>query len=138
MLLAVQGLGETQTLPIYRKLIMYLSYIRYGLEGLITALYGFNREQLYCPPSEIFCEFKAPRQMLLTMRKTSENNFQHFFSFFFWTKYPSSYRAGSNVDVFNFRNGKRGLLGGLPRLDNYPCSTEGPYLLFIATEAQTE
>ncbi|XP_076174548.1 ATP-binding cassette subfamily G member 4 isoform X2 [Ptiloglossa arizonensis] len=68
MLLAVQGLGETQTLPIYRKLIMYLSYIRYGLEGLITALYGFNREQLYCPPSEIFCEFKAPRQMLLTMQ----------------------------------------------------------------------
>ncbi|XP_043264536.1 ATP-binding cassette sub-family G member 1-like [Colletes gigas] len=68
MLLAVQGLGETQTLPIYRKLIMYLSYIRYGLEGLITALYGFNRENLYCPPSEIFCEFRAPRQILLTMQ----------------------------------------------------------------------
>ncbi|XP_053980636.1 ATP-binding cassette sub-family G member 1-like [Hylaeus volcanicus] len=68
MLLAVQGLGETQTLPVYRKLIMYLSYIRYGLEGLVTALYGFNRENLYCPPEEIFCEFRAPRQILLTMQ----------------------------------------------------------------------
>ncbi|XP_076673414.1 ATP-binding cassette subfamily G member 4 isoform X2 [Andrena cerasifolii] len=68
MLFAVQGLGETQTLPIYRKLIMYVSYIRYGLEGLVTALYGFNREKLYCPPEEIFCEFGAPRQILQTMQ----------------------------------------------------------------------
>ncbi|XP_017798137.1 PREDICTED: ATP-binding cassette sub-family G member 1-like [Habropoda laboriosa] len=68
MLVAVQGLGESETLPIYRRLIMYLSYIRYGLENLITALYGFNRENLYCPPTEIFCEFRAPRQILHTMQ----------------------------------------------------------------------
>ncbi|CAK9794778.1 ATP-binding cassette subfamily G member 4 [Anthophora quadrimaculata] len=68
MLVAVQGLGETETLPIYRRLIMYLSYIRYGLEGLITALYGFNRENLYCPPSKIFCEFRSPRQILHTLQ----------------------------------------------------------------------
>lgn len=68
MLVAVQGLGETQDLPIYRKLIMYLSYIRYGLEGLITALYGFNRGTLYCPPTEILCEFGAPPVLLQTMQ----------------------------------------------------------------------
>ncbi|XP_034187738.2 ATP-binding cassette sub-family G member 1 isoform X1 [Osmia lignaria lignaria] len=68
MLVAVQGLGEMQDLPFYRKLIMYLSYIRYGLEGLITALYGFNREQLYCPPTEIFCEYSAPRLLLQIMQ----------------------------------------------------------------------
>ncbi|XP_076239728.1 ATP-binding cassette sub-family G member 1 [Calliopsis andreniformis] len=68
MLVAVQGLGETDTLPIYRKLIMYLSYIRYGLEGLITALYSHNREKLHCPPEEIFCEFSAPRQLLRSMQ----------------------------------------------------------------------
>lgn len=68
MLVAVQGIGETEALPIYRRLIMYLSYIRYGLEGLITALYGYNRGKLYCPPSEIFCEFKMPKQILLTMQ----------------------------------------------------------------------
>lgn len=68
MLVAVQGLGETQGLPLYRKLMMYLSYIRYGLEGLITALYGFNRKALDCPPTEIFCEFGAPRVLLQTMQ----------------------------------------------------------------------
>nr|XP_033326604.1 ATP-binding cassette sub-family G member 1-like [Megalopta genalis]XP_033326605.1 ATP-binding cassette sub-family G member 1-like [Megalopta genalis]XP_033326606.1 ATP-binding cassette sub-family G member 1-like [Megalopta genalis] len=68
MLVAVQGIGESEGLPIYRKMIMYLSYIRYGLEGLITALYGYNREKLYCPTTEIFCEFKMPRQILVTMQ----------------------------------------------------------------------
>lgn len=75
MLVAVQGMGETETLPIYRKLIMYLSYIRYGLEGLVTALYGYNREVLVCPPTEIFCQFKMPRQILRTMRKLFERFF---------------------------------------------------------------
>ncbi|XP_078036477.1 ATP-binding cassette sub-family G member 1 [Augochlora pura] len=68
MLVAIQGMGESEGLPIYRKMIMYLSYIRYGLEGLITALYGFNREKLYCPTTEIFCEFTMPRQLLVTMQ----------------------------------------------------------------------
>lgn len=68
MLVAIQGIGESEGLPIYRKMIMYLSYIRYGLEGLITALYGYNREKLYCPTTEIFCEFQMPRQLLVTMQ----------------------------------------------------------------------
>ncbi|KZC09021.1 PREDICTED: ATP-binding cassette sub-family G member 1-like [Dufourea novaeangliae] len=68
MLVAVQGMGEQQALPIYRKLIMYLSYIRYGLEGLVTILYGYNRNKLYCSPSEIFCEFTMPKQLLLIMK----------------------------------------------------------------------
>lgn len=69
MLVAVQGIGETKALPLYRQLIMYLSYIRYGLEGLISALYGYNREKLYCPPSEILCIFGTPRQLLQIIRK---------------------------------------------------------------------
>lgn len=68
MLVAVQGMGETEDLPVYRKLIMYVSYIRYGLEGLITTLYSYNREKLYCPPEETFCEFSAPRQILHIMQ----------------------------------------------------------------------
>ncbi|XP_076766313.1 ATP-binding cassette sub-family G member 1 isoform X2 [Xylocopa sonorina] len=68
MLFAVQGLGETKSLPIYRKLIMYLSYLRYGLENLTTALYGYNREQLYCPSMKIFCMFGSPRQILQIMQ----------------------------------------------------------------------
>lgn len=69
MLLAVQGIGEMKPLPIYRKLIMSLSYIRYGLEGLVTSLYGYNREKLYCPPSQCFCYFAVPQQLLMIMRK---------------------------------------------------------------------
>lgn len=72
MLVAVQGMGEMEALPIYRKLIMYLSYIRYGLECLITALYGYNRGKLDCPSTEIFCMFGAPRQILLLTSKPLE------------------------------------------------------------------
>ncbi|XP_017760131.1 PREDICTED: ATP-binding cassette sub-family G member 1-like isoform X1 [Eufriesea mexicana] len=68
MLVSVQGMGEMEALPIYRKLIMYLSYIRYGLECLITALYGYNREKLDCPSTEIFCMFGGPRQVLRLMK----------------------------------------------------------------------
>ncbi|XP_043581092.1 ATP-binding cassette sub-family G member 1-like isoform X1 [Bombus pyrosoma] len=68
VLVAIQGIGETESLSIYRKLIMYLSYIRYGIEGLVVALYGYNREKLYCSPAEIFCPFGTPRQVLLTMK----------------------------------------------------------------------
>lgn len=70
MLFAVQGIGETISLPLYRKLIMYLSYIRYGLEGLTTSLYGYNREMLHCPTEEMFCPFRSPREMLLITRKS--------------------------------------------------------------------
>lgn len=73
MLVAIQGIGETESLSIYRKLIMYLSYIRYGIEGLLVALYGYNREKLYCPPTEIFCPFGTPRQVLRTMRKSNKS-----------------------------------------------------------------
>lgn len=72
MLVAVQGIGETKTLPLYRQLIMYLSYIRYGLEGLISALYGYNRGKLYCPPTEMLCIFGTPRQLLQIIRKLLE------------------------------------------------------------------
>ncbi|XP_076227054.1 ATP-binding cassette sub-family G member 1 isoform X2 [Nomia melanderi] len=66
--LSTIGLGETKPLPIYRSLTMYVSYIRYGLEGLVTSLYGYNRGKLYCPPSEYFCYFAVPQQLLLIMR----------------------------------------------------------------------
>lgn len=70
MLFAVQGMGEKINLPLYRKLIMYSSYIRYGLEGLTISLYGYNREILYCPTEEMYCPFRSPREILLMMRKS--------------------------------------------------------------------
>lgn len=67
MLVAVQGMGSPEAMPIYRTLLMYLSYIRYGLEGLILATYGFNRPNLPCPPTEDYCQYRVPRELLRTM-----------------------------------------------------------------------
>ncbi|KAL7305558.1 hypothetical protein TKK_0002292 [Trichogramma kaykai] len=67
MLFAVQGIGDEAPLPIYRKIIMYCSYIRYGLEGLIVATYGNNRAKLPCPEEEIYCHYAVPRQLLRAM-----------------------------------------------------------------------
>ena len=67
MLVAVQGMGSAEPLPIYRTFVMYLSYIRYGLEALITATYGYNREKLPCPDVEIYCHYRIPRELLMVM-----------------------------------------------------------------------
>ncbi|XP_034952375.1 ATP-binding cassette sub-family G member 1-like [Chelonus insularis] len=67
MLVAVQGLGSPEPLPIYRTLVMYLSYIRYGLEALIVATYGYDREKLPCPPEEDYCHYRVPRELLRAM-----------------------------------------------------------------------
>ncbi|XP_033226559.1 ATP-binding cassette sub-family G member 1-like isoform X2 [Belonocnema kinseyi] len=67
MLFAVQGMGSVEPLPIYRTIIMYLSYIRYGLEGLIVATYGYNRQKLPCPAEEVYCQYRVPRELLRIM-----------------------------------------------------------------------
>uniref|UniRef100_A0A1B6G7Z6 ABC transporter domain-containing protein n=1 Tax=Cuerna arida TaxID=1464854 RepID=A0A1B6G7Z6_9HEMI len=65
MLLAVYGLGTgSRLIPTVIRLAMYLSYLRYGLEGLIIAIYGKNRPTMYCPPSEIYCNLREPRALL--------------------------------------------------------------------------
>lgn len=59
MLLAVYGFGfgkEIQISP-YVKILMSFSYLRYGLEGLIDAMYGYDRADTICPDSEPFCMF---------------------------------------------------------------------------------
>ncbi|XP_058792006.1 ATP-binding cassette sub-family G member 1-like [Phymastichus coffea] len=68
MLFAVQGIGDVTPLPIYRQIVMYISYIRYGLEGLIVATYGYNRPKLPCPEDEMdYCHYAVPRQLLRAM-----------------------------------------------------------------------
>ncbi|XP_012265456.2 ATP-binding cassette sub-family G member 1 [Athalia rosae] len=67
MLVAIQGMGSTEPLPFYRLLVMYSSYIRYGLEGLIVATYGNGREKLPCPPEESYCHYRVPRELIRVM-----------------------------------------------------------------------
>lgn len=68
MLFAIQGMGETEPVSMFRKLIMYLSYIRYGLEALSLSIFGYNREPIPCPAEEQYCEFRLPRYMLKIMQ----------------------------------------------------------------------
>ncbi|XP_054609836.1 ATP-binding cassette sub-family G member 4-like isoform X2 [Dunckerocampus dactyliophorus] len=50
------------TIPIYLQWTSYVSYLRYGFEGVMIAIYGANRSQLECnnPP----CPFQEPASVL--------------------------------------------------------------------------
>ncbi|XP_014600224.1 PREDICTED: ATP-binding cassette sub-family G member 1-like [Polistes canadensis] len=68
MLISIQGMGDPEPLSIYRIIVMYSSYLRYGLEGLVISMYGFNRGKLYCPPEEDFCPIHSPIELLRLMK----------------------------------------------------------------------
>lgn len=57
MLLAVYGMGNEMEMPPYLKILMSFSYLRYGLEGLLDAMYGYDRADAVCPDTEVFCMF---------------------------------------------------------------------------------
>ncbi|XP_049868019.1 ATP-binding cassette sub-family G member 1-like [Pectinophora gossypiella] len=59
MLLAVYGIGSgDEPPPFIWKLARSCSYMRYGLEGLVAAVYGPPRADLPCPDHIDYCEYK--------------------------------------------------------------------------------
>ncbi|XP_021201263.3 ATP-binding cassette sub-family G member 1 [Helicoverpa armigera] len=59
MLLAVYGIGSgDDPLPIVWRLARACSFLRYGIEGLVAAIYGPPREDLICPDHVDYCEYK--------------------------------------------------------------------------------
>lgn len=52
-------------ISIYLKFISYVSYIRYGFEGAMLAIYGYDRQKLKC--SEPYCHYRNPDYFLESM-----------------------------------------------------------------------
>lgn len=43
--------------------VSFISYLRYGYEGLIVTIYGYNRGPLECPLSETYCHYRYPQRI---------------------------------------------------------------------------
>nr|CAD7586375.1 unnamed protein product [Timema genevievae] len=68
MLLGVYDMGTgIKGIPLLVRIAMHLSYIRYGLEGLVLSLYGYDRARSNCPKEEVYCHFSDPRVLLQDM-----------------------------------------------------------------------
>lgn len=69
ILLSCYGIGygkDTYISPLIR-FIMNCSYLRHSMEGLMEALYGYNRADTVCPPEELFCMFKKAQFLRVTL-----------------------------------------------------------------------
>jgi len=65
------GFGVTlRDMPDYLKWGTYLSYLRYGLEGYVSAIYGYGREVLECV--ELYCHYRFPEKFLHEIAMTGD------------------------------------------------------------------
>ena len=61
MLLSVYGVGVAkESVPLIVRFLMSLSYMRHGMEGVVQAIYGYNRAPMKCPTEETLCLLRDP------------------------------------------------------------------------------
>ncbi|XP_032665790.1 ATP-binding cassette sub-family G member 4 [Odontomachus brunneus] len=65
-LMMFAGFGVSlRDLPSYLKWGAYISYLRYGLEGFVGAIYGLDRPILDCKEKgELYCHYRYPKKFL--------------------------------------------------------------------------
>ncbi|XP_075974130.1 ATP-binding cassette sub-family G member 1-like [Anticarsia gemmatalis] len=79
MLLAVYGIGYgDDPVPTIWKLARSCSFLRYGIEGLVAAIYGPPRNDLICPDHVEYCEYKNVAYFVKLMGMTGVS---------FWTDF---------------------------------------------------
>lgn len=64
MLLLASYPAERLDLSIYENIMVYISFIRYALDGLLVTLLRFDRPDFPCPQTEILCLTSKPKYIL--------------------------------------------------------------------------
>jgi len=65
------GFGVTlRDMPSYLQWGTYVSYLRYGLEGYVSAIYGYGRKVLDCV--ELYCHYRFPDKFLHEIAMTGD------------------------------------------------------------------
>lgn len=49
----------------YLHWLFHMSFLKYGFEGTMAVIYGYDRPKLYC--SDVYCHFAAPKQLLVAV-----------------------------------------------------------------------
>lgn len=55
---------DRNELSFLENFIIYTSFIRHAIEGLMSSLFLFERGDFFCPPTEIICLMKKPQYIL--------------------------------------------------------------------------
>ncbi|PSN47138.1 hypothetical protein C0J52_17456 [Blattella germanica] len=63
--LAVYGMGHGDAIESYMRILMGMSYLRFGLVGITNSLYGHDRPEMSCKGDELgYCHYKDPNLYL--------------------------------------------------------------------------